>query len=255
MNERFADRPNERYVLLRTVADFAGQGGDASLVAAAVDAMAGQFQMNALAAKASLLKKFAAGPATPARIRSFVRGSRPVVEQAVAAGDYETAAALANLAWQMCQGPRGKEYRSEAIARREEVQEAAARHEQIQAAEETLQKDPDNGPANLLLGRWYCAAGKDWPRGIQCLAKSADPELQAVARTDMATSPKDAAEQAKVGDAWWDLAQSQAGRDRALCLARAGFWYQKAAARMPAGLLRLRTEKRLAEMRAEHSAS
>ena len=71
------ERPNERFVVLRTIADFAGQGGDVSLVMAAVDATAGQFQMDARKAKESLLRKFAAGPATAARIRSFVRGSRP----------------------------------------------------------------------------------------------------------------------------------------------------------------------------------
>ena len=67
MSDRFADRPDDRYVLLRTVADFAGQGGDAVLVVAAVDAMAGQFEIDALKANESLLKKFAAGPATADR--------------------------------------------------------------------------------------------------------------------------------------------------------------------------------------------
>ncbi len=61
MNGRFTDRPDERFVVLRTVADFAGQGGDASLVVAAVDATAGQFEIDALKAKEALLKKFAAG--------------------------------------------------------------------------------------------------------------------------------------------------------------------------------------------------
>ncbi len=46
----------------------------------------------------------------------------------------------------------------------------------------------------------------------------------------------------------------RAGQDRTLCLMRAGFWYQKAMAKMPASLLRIRTEKRIADIRAEHSA-
>ena len=111
------------------------------------------------------------------------------------------------------------------------------------AAEETLKTDPDDGPANLLLGRWYCTSEKDWPRGLKCLVKAADPQLHELAQRDVASLPTDAEQQAKLGDAWWDLAQSRAGQDRTLCLARAGFWYQKAAARMPAGLLRIRTEK------------
>ena len=189
MSGRFAERPNDRFVLLRTIADFAGQGGDASLVMAAVDATAGQFQMDALTAKESLLKKFATGPVTPARVRSFVRGSRPVIDQAVAAGNYEAALGLANLACQLCKTSQGKEYRREASQRRTEVQKAAARYQQIQAEEETLQKEPDNGPANLLLGRWYCTAQKDWPRGIRCLAKGADAELQGTAQRDLASSP------------------------------------------------------------------
>jgi uncharacterized protein HemY len=176
-----------------------------------------------------------------------------VIEQAVAAGDFEAALGLANLAYQLCQTAQGKEYRKEAIERRAEVQAAAARHEQIEAAKKALKNDPDNGPANLLLGRWYCTEQRDWPHGIECLAKAADGGLRQVAQKDGA-SPADVEEQAKLGDAWWDLAQSRSAQDRAVCLSRAGFWYQKAAPRMPAGLLRVRTEKRLGEIRAEHLA-
>ncbi len=254
MNERFADRPNERFVLLRTVADFAGQGGDASLVVAAVDATAGQFEMDALKAKEALLKKFAAGPATAPRIRSLVRGSRPVIDQALAAKDYDAALDLADLACKYCQGVQGKEYRNEAAQCRAEVQKAAEEHRQIEAARETLKTDPDNGPANLLLGRSYCTAEKDWTHGLQCLVKAADRQLREIAERDLAASPGDAEQQAKLGDGWWDLAQTRAGQDRTLCLLRAGFWYQKAMAKMPSGLLRIRTEKRIADNRGEHLA-
>jgi hypothetical protein len=236
------------------VSDFAGQGGDASLVVAAVDATAGQFEMDALKTKESLLKKFAAGPATAARIRSLVRGSRPVIDQAVAAKDYETALELADLVCKSCQGLQGKEYRSEAAQHRAEVQKAAEEHQQIQTAKETLKTDPDNASANLLLGRWYCASEKDWTHGLQCLAKAADRQLREIAEQDLAASPADGEKQAKLGDSWWDLAQSRVGQDRTLCLQRAGFWYSRAMPKMPAGLLRIRTEKRLADIRAEHLA-
>jgi hypothetical protein len=161
---------------------------------------------------------------------------------------------LANLAYQLCQTGQGKEYRKEAIERRAEVQAAAARHEQIEAAKKTLKNDPDNGPANLILGRRYCTERRDWPHGIECLAKAADAGLRQIARKDIAQSPADGEEQAKLGDAWWDLGQSRSGQDRAVCISRAGFWYQKAVPRMPAGLLRVRTEKRLGDIRAEHFA-
>ena len=89
--------------------------------------------------------------------------------------------------------------------------------------------------AGRLIDDIYKTAAAKTPEQKLALANQ-------IARRDIA-SPADAQEQAKLGDAWWDLAQS-----------RAGFWYQKAAARMPAGLLRIRTEKRLADLRAEHSA-
>ncbi len=254
MNERFADRPDERFVVLRTVADFAGQGGDASLVVAAVDATAGQFEIDALKAKEGLLKRFAAGPATAPRIRSLVRGSRPVIDQAVGAKDYDAALELAELVCKLCQGAQGKEYRNDAAQCRAAVQKAAEEHRRIEAAQETLKTDPDDGPANLLLGRSYCTAEKDWTHGLQCLVKAADRQLREIAERDLAASPGDAEQQAKLGDGWWDLAQTRAGQDRTLCLLRAGFWYQKAMAKMPSGLLRIRTEKRIADIRAGHLA-
>ena len=138
-----------------------------------------------------------------------------MIDQAVAAGDFQAALGLANLACQLCQTAQGKEYRREAIEHRAGVQNAAEQRQQIQAAEETLQKDPENGQANLLLGRWYCTAEKDWIRGIRCLARAADAEFQAIARQDMASSSADGEQAAKMGDAWWDLAQSRTGQDPA----------------------------------------
>ena len=106
-----------------------------------------------------------------------------MIDQALAARDYETALELAELVCKLCQGAQGKEYRNEAAQCRAAVQKAAEEHRRIEAAQETLKTDPDDGPANLLLGRWYSTTEKDWTRGLQCLAKAADRQLREIVRT------------------------------------------------------------------------
>ena len=64
MSGRFEERPEEQFVVMNKVAELAGEGGDAVLMLAAIDAANAQFKVDGLTAKERLLKKFAEGATT-----------------------------------------------------------------------------------------------------------------------------------------------------------------------------------------------
>ena len=155
---------------------------------------------------------------------------------------------IAVTACRLCQKYQGKDFRKEAKDRRAEVQQVIAGRQQIEQAEETVKFNPDNGEANLLLGRWYCLSEKDWQRGLSHLAKGSDVELKRLASLEITPPPADAERQVALGDTWWNAGQSRGGDDSVLCLSRAAYWYRQAIAKTPFGLMKIRMEKRLAEI-------
>jgi len=76
-----------------------------------------------------------------------------------------------------------------------------------------LDKNPTEPAANLAAGRYECFVTGNWARGVPMLALGSDPKLRDVAIMDLrgATGAPSAEEQAAVGDAWGDLAESYQG--------------------------------------------
>ena len=99
---------------------------------------------------------------------------------------------------------------------------------------------------------WRSAAGPASARAIgtrvlKLLAKSGDSALKSLAATELASRPSKAEERVARGDAWWDLADKAAGKDKAAMRQRAAYWYREAMVDLPPGLGKLRVEKRLAD--------
>src|SRR5262249_14401733 len=84
----------------------------------------------------------------------------------------------------------------------------------------------------------------EWDKGLPMLAKGSDAKLKELAQKELA-GPKDAAEQAAVGDGWWDYAEIDKPGKRQLH-ARACYWYEQAVAGLPA-LAKAKVEGRLKE--------
>ena len=78
------------------------------------------------------------------------------------------------------------------------------------------------------------------------LALGGDATLKALAQKDM-KRPADAAEQVKLGDSWWNLAEKEEGAAQKNLQDRAGYWYKKALPGL-AGLAKDKVEKRIASL-------
>ncbi len=246
LSKKSRGNPAEKFVLLRKAMDLAGEGGDADFMLEAVDAIGADFQMDTLVVKGKMLRSFAEEATDSAAIGSLVEAALRYTEEAVAAGKYDYAANIATTVFQTCQRSRGKDFRKTAFDLRQRVRKLHDEHQELQAATLAVEADPDNRAAHFALGRLYCFGRRDWTRGLPHLAKGSDPELSALAERELA-APAEPAEQAALGDAWWDLADTREGDEKKTLLLHAGAWYKKAQ-RGLRGLDRAKAAKRLEQI-------
>jgi len=238
----------ERFVLLRKAMELAGEGGDADLMLRVIDDIADRFEVDPWIVRAKTLRKFYDGANTSKRIESFITSTDPLIDRALEEGKYEIAEGLADRAYHLGHKSLGKEFRKQTHARREEVREHCKGWKELKVARKTLEKDPQNPEANLAVGRWHCFSRGDWKQGLPYLSKGSDAELKSLAEQELNSPPKETAELVRLADAWWTLAEGKKGIEKKVLLLRAGFWYETAGSGALSGLVRLRIDRRLAEI-------
>lgn len=237
---------DERYVLLRTVADLGVQGGDARLVCHAVEQIVAAFEVDALAARHDALLTFSDQAGDSVRRKSFVEAALAAIDGAASAGRHELALDLAAKAQEFCQQTPTIEYRGAVAAWHGELTQIAPRKALLQKALETLKTTPDDPAANLAAGTWHCFATGDWALGVSHLAKGSDEKLRKLASQE--TSPAtDGAARANLGDAWWDLASAASEPEARWYTARAAHWYLQAL-KDASGLTKAKLLKRLGDV-------
>jgi hypothetical protein len=141
----------------------------------------------------------------------------------------------------------GKEDEERLARRRHDIRIIQPTYAAAKKAQETLEKTPADPEANLAVGRWRCFYKGDWSAGLTLLAKGSDEKLKALAEQEI-KAPADADEQVQIADAWWDLAQKEAGTARDSLHLHAGEIYTVAMPNITSALRKAAIEKRLAEI-------
>jgi hypothetical protein len=237
------DDPAARYVLFREAIDLAAQGGDLNLALAAVGDQSRCFVVNSAAVKRAAIDKVAAGvSATDAK--ALVDLLLPILDDALSADDYETAARVATAAEAAAKKSKNLALVAQIRNRAKDIDAGKASFEKVQTALKALQAKPDDADASLLVGRHYCLVRGDWDKGLPCLVKGSDAALKALAQKDLA-GPANAAEQLALADGWYDLAAKES--PKAQLQLRALYWYQQALPGLT-GLAKTKAEKRLGEL-------
>ena len=88
------------------------------------------------------------------------------------------------------------------------VRERAQAYEAFQNARAALKQDPKDPAANLAVGRYLCLVKGDWEQGFPMLALGSDKSLKELAAKEI-QAPVSADDKARLGDAWWDLAENE----------------------------------------------
>ncbi len=238
-------KPVEKFVLFRKATELATGGGDALFMLEVIDAMEADFRADVLRIKGQMLRAFAGNANTSTEKASLLEATKEYVAEAMAQERYDYALAAAKLTQEACKGSSSGTIRKGAIDLRDRVQRLADEQQKLKGALARLKANPADRAAHLLVGQIYCFTKNDWEAGLPHLAKGSDARLARMADVD-AKSPTDTALQAKLADAWWDLAETRKGDEKDAMLVRAAYWYKKA---LPGigGLAKAKTDKRLAE--------
>ncbi|MGA2618543.1 MAG: formylglycine-generating enzyme family protein [Thermoguttaceae bacterium] len=247
LGEKSQGKPGEQFTLLRTAAELATDVGEVETMCQAVDGMGTVFAVDPLAIKCKLLLKFGSGASTAAAITTFMQAAENVTQQALADDRYDLAENLNTAAVRLAQKSLGKQYLKAVRERQQEIQRCQKDWGAVREALETLKAHADDAEANLVAGGWYCFRKGDWEKGLPYLAKGSDERLKKVAQQEVDAPPTEAAEQVKLADDWWALAQHNKDGKEALA-SRAGEWYTKALPAYPAGIMHVKITKRLEEM-------
>jgi len=149
--------------------------------------------------------------------------------------------------------PAAKDFRKQISQIRDRLVRLTRYADDLRKAEDTLRQTPDDGPAHLTLGQWFCLLMDDWDQGLPHLEKCSDETLKTIAQAERRAASADqqsmaGKELATIGDRWWDYGQKAAADFRDPAKRRAGFWYQQAVEGMDSGPQRTTVEKRLASI-------
>lgn len=238
-----AGRPAVHFVLLREARDVATEGADGQTAFQAIEQMAGAFQIDARAMKAVALDKFVKMARMPEQYQSIMEQAAGLIEQAVAADEYETATRLGEVVLTAARALKAAALARRVSARLKEIETFAAAYAGLSESRAKLQQAPSDPDANLALGRYYCLTKGDWAKGLPMLKLGSDPALQRLAQADLEAADA-AVGQLAAAEGWWELAEEQEGPVGEEVRLRAGYWYTRAGPNL-AGLEKAAVEKKL----------
>jgi hypothetical protein len=239
-----ADDLAGKFVLLRLTKDIAAQATDGQTAFEAIDATAESFAIDAAEMKAAVLQKLATVANTAAHHRSISEQAVKLMNDAVANDDFSIAERLGQLAQDEAAKGRDRELVAQAKGQIDQAKRVAKAFEKTKSANGVLDNAPDDPQANLIVGKYLCLIKGDWKRGLPKLALAADGSLKTLATQEL-DPPASSAEQARLGDAWWNTAEQEEGTAKRQLQARAGYWYQTALPGL-SGLMKDKVERRLA---------
>jgi hypothetical protein len=243
------DDPAARFVLMREARDLAAQAGDSSEAIKAVEMMAKEFTINGVAMKTTTLETVEKVVGSRPRCMAVVEAVLSVVEEALAADDFQSAAKLLKVGESAARKSKSVPLITSILARSKELESLRKEHEQVMEATVTLTKNPKDPEANLAVGKYLCFRKGNWDKGLPMLVLGSDMKLKAIAEKDVGL-PEKPTDQVAVGDLWWELAQEEKGPGKAVMQRRACHWYKLALPELT-GLTKTKVEKRLALLGAE----
>jgi hypothetical protein len=240
------DDPVARYVLLREARDLAARAANLPVADRACDGMVRRFVVSRPAAcmPAYQVLSFATNDTTI--LQALCRNALQELEDALAADDFDTATGLHKAAAEAARRAKSQLLLNQAAAGTKEIARNRQEFDRIQPVVAALQKNPQDAAANLALGKYLCFLKGQWEKGLPHLVRGNDDKLAALARKDL-QGPREAADQAAVGDGWYDLSSAPEMPTRIHLQIRAHNWYEKAAPGV-SGLTKVRIDKRLPEL-------
>jgi hypothetical protein len=237
--------PAERWVCLSQAQELAAQAGEWEVAWDAVFQIAAAFEGDGTALKLALLTQAGKSVKTTDEAGKIAERSLKFADELLRQDAVDSAEKAVASAQQLAKKSASPPLMTQAAAKSKELADLKAGLEKSKKVREALAKNPDDPAANLEYGLFLCLARGQWDKGLPHLARGTEGPFRTIAARELG-SPEGAADQASLGDFWWDQAEKETGPAKASARARAAHWYDKALAGLD-GLPRVRAEKRLTE--------
>lgn len=247
--------PAMGYVAAEQSLEIAVRQCDVGLASQLVGGFAAHFDLDAWKLKSTTLNQLGHAAKNSDQRASLAKAALEQIDKAISADRFEIAVELAGTATFLSAQLKETALRDiakEASERTKRIQKGA---QEAQAAGDALLTNPKDPDANLTVGKFKCFLKDDWKFGLPMLALGSDEALKRLAAAETA-DPTESAEQAKLADQWWDLAEKKAAdkSDAAKkdewtvkpMRARAVYWYRRAQPNL-SGLALAKALKRIDE--------
>jgi len=232
--------------VLKIAADIAATAGDAPTALQAVEKMAERFDVPGPKRTAETLLAAAGNATMTGQHKAVAEAALKIADAVAGAEEYALALDLCESAKASAQKARQYPLVKELAAKSDDFQKRQRAFQEYKAAWALMQDDPAQPAANLTAGRYQCFVKGDWAWGVPMLALGSDKALKDAALMELRQA-NSAEQQAAIGDAWWDVAETRQGEERNLLQLRAGLWYRQAEPKL-GGLAALKIKQRLEEL-------
>jgi len=246
------DDPAGKFVLLGQSSGLAAHAGDAATALVALEELALGFEVPAaklLTWKTQALRTAGEASVTPEAYQVVVDAALALLEETVAADDFDNALALGLAAENAAKKLKSVTLVSSVRKRLDAVKALETEYAQVKPFVETLTKNPADAKANLEAGKYYALFRGNFEKGLPLLAKGGDRALQDLAAADLrnfggAGGPgvgfggggggkggfgSQASDQmSQLGAQWAKEASKLNGLAKSNALVRACLWYQRA---------------------------
>jgi hypothetical protein len=232
-----------RYVLLREARELATNSGDLKAAFGIIDDTIKLFALDGADLKVTVMSN-AVDRALIPKV-DLMDQYLKICNDALDFGDLTLATHANMLATRIARGTRNPDVIARAHVTDLRMHDARREVTLVYAANERRKANPEDGEANLIVGRYMCFVQDHW-EGLTFLAVGSDKQLRGLAEKDIAGPPNPTL-MADLGDAWWDLPDSkQTPQSRSR--GRAAHWYELALPGLSGDRKKL-AEKRIAEVK------
>lgn len=234
--------PVDKWVLLTESLRLATDAGDVATAFPLIDRIGSEYAVDRGAARLEALSRLIPKVA-PAQAAQVARYCLDFAWEREAAADSELAGRAALLANAAAKKSKNSDLVAEVSRLAQKQKERQKADKEIQPLLSKLAGSPDDADLCLEAGELLCFRASRWAEGLPLLQKGSDRQLAVIARLELA--PQEApADHVRVGDAWWEWAESQRGPKKTVGQAVATRHYS-AALNQAEGLERARLEKRI----------
>ncbi len=233
------DDPASQFVLLRKSAEMATAAGQPDAAFTAIDLLESSLNLNVTAFAAETLETLNRQP--KAEHSALAKRAEPIIEKALAADDFDSAAKLAAFMVTAARSAKDLSLLKNANARVAETNAARGEFNKIGPARKKLESAPQDPEANRIVGHYLCLSKRDWEHGLPLLGLGDDEALKKIAGQELQEG-KTTADMVALGDAWDSLARGN--RQNATMKERSDYWCRKALPQLT-GVAKMKVEKRL----------